>query len=524
MKKTIKINISGTIFHVDEDAFVILDAYLNKLKKHFTNKTEGNEIITDIEYRIAELMQLKTNEQKQVITIDDINEIIEIMGKPEDLFEVDEEINDNSSSHEPTGFQSRKFYRDIDNNVAGGVCSGLSQHFNIDPIILRILFIVLAIPLAGFPVLLYFILWIVIPAAITTQQKMDMKGGNYTVSDIEQSVRNEYEKVKDNFKKIKDSDRYQNTRDNLNNAGNGFVEILNFFGKLILTIIGIAMIFAGISLIASMFGAFVFSDSVMFWAHTDQHHFLIPDFLFSIVSPQSVVLVAVCIVILVAAPILAIIYWGLKLTLRFKSNDKVISIVASVAWILSAIILLGIGLFEVKEYAFSTSVDDTIEMELEENTTLYLNSSSEIHEFSEIYFFEEGMDVYSHEDYPDRIYLEPELRIKYTSEDHISIKLEKEARGATNGKARKNASNVEFNWHLKDSVLTIDPLFFHNNKDKWAFPELDIVLYLPEGQKICIDKDLKRTFDYAQRADNIWNSSIPGKCWEMTRDGLDYPN
>lgn len=522
MKKTIKINISGIIFHVDEDAFVILDAYLNKLKKHFTNKTEGDEIITDIEYRIAELMQLKINEQKQVITIDDINEIISIMGKPEDLFEADEEMNDNSSN-ESHGFQSKKFYRDIDNNVAGGICSGLSQHFNIDPIILRILFIVLAIPLAGFPVLLYFILWIVIPAAVTTQQKMDMKGGNYTVSDIEQSVKNEYEKVKDNFKNFKDSDRYQNTRENINQAGNGFVEILNFFGKLILTIIGITMIFAGISLIASMFGAFVFSDSVMFWTYTDQHHFLIPDFLFSIVNPKSVVLVAVCIVILIAAPIIAIIYWGLKLTIRFKANDKIISIVASVAWILSAIILLGIGLFEVKEYAFSTSIDDSIEMELPENTILYINSSTNIDDFSEIYFFEEGMDVYSHEEYPDRIYLEPELSIKYTSEDRISIKLEKEARGATNGKARKNAVNIEYNWHLKDSVLTIDPLFYHENKDKWAFPELDIVLYLPRGQKICVDKDLECTFDYAERADNIWNSNIPGNCWVMTRDGLDYP-
>lgn len=522
MKKTIKINISGTIFHVDEDAFEILEAYLNKLKQHFTSKTEGDEIITDIEYRIAELMQLKTNEQKQVINIDDIEEIIAIMGKPEDLFEADEETP-NDSANEPKGFQSRKFYRDIDNNVAGGVCSGLGQHFNVDPIILRILFIVLAIPLAAFPVLLYFILWIVIPAAITTQQKMDMKGGNYTVSDIENSVRSEYEKVKDNFNKFKDSDKYQRTRNNLNNAGNGFVEILNFFGKLILTIIGIVMIFTGISLIASMFGAFVFSDSVMFWTHTDQHHFLIPDFLFSIVNPQSIILVVICFIILIAAPIIAIIYWGLKLTIRFKANDKVISIVASVAWILSAIILLGIGLFEAKEYAFSTSLDESIEVELPQNTTLYINSSTDIDEYSEIYFFEEGMNVYSHEENPDRIYLEPELRIKYTWDDEISIKLEKEARGATNSRARKNASNIEYNWHLRDSILIIDPLFYHDNEEKWAFPELDIVLYLPRGQKVCIDKDLKQTFDYADRADNIWNSNIPGKCWVMTEDGLDYP-
>lgn len=517
MKKTIKINIGGAVFHVDEDALEILNAYLEKIKSHFSTDREGSEIITDIENRIAELLQLKLSDEKQAINIDDVNDVIEIMGRPEDFLQ-DE---DNETFNAEPGNQKR-FYRNLDNNVAGGVCSGLGAYFKIDPVILRVLFVILSFPLAGFPAVLYLILWIIFPPAITTAQKMEMSGDNLTISDIEQRVKSEFDNVKGNFKKMKNSDGYRRGTRNLNHVGSGFVEILNFFGRAFLIIIGVVFIIAGISLVASMFGLFVFSDSFLFWTHTGEHHAIIPDFLFSIVHPQSILLATISIVIFVTAPIVAIIYWGLKLILRFKANDKIISVVGSVAWILSIIILLGITLFEVKEFAFSTKVDDSIEMNLPKNQTLYVNSGLPIDDYSEVYFFDDGLEVYTHDDYPERIYQEPDFRIRYTSSNNISIEFEKVARGANNKLARINANEIEFNWHLQDSVLYIDPLFYNKSTGRWTFPELDIVLYLPEGQKVCVDKNLEQTLDRAFTADDIRTWDIPGKCWVMTEDGLDY--
>ncbi len=510
---------SGFIFHVDEDAFTILEKYINSLKSRFKKSTEGTEIISDIENRIAELMQLKLSEQKQVITIDDIKDIIEIMGNPEEIIDSEE---DNYADQNAPHSNSKRFYRDIDNNIAGGVCAGLGAYFKIDPVILRIIFIVLLIPLAGFPILLYFILWIVLPPALTTSQKMEMQSDNFTISDIEQKVKSEYGNVKDNFKKIKDSERYNKTRNNMNSIGIGFVEIINFFGKVILLIIGIVLILSGIGLITSMFGVFVFSDSFLFWTHTDMHHVFIPDFLFSIVNPKSVLLATICIIIFISAPIFAIIYWGLKLALRFKANDKMISVVATVAWILSIIILAGITIFEAKEFAFSTQVDDTIEMNLPKNQTLYIKSSTNMNEFSEIYLFDDGLEVYTNDSFPERVYMEPDFRIRYTTNDDISILFEKEARGATNRLARENTHNIEFNWYLQDSILYVDPLFFHKNNSRWTFPDLEITLNLPEGQKVCVDKNLEQTLRHAHTAGDISTYEIPGKCWIMTRDGLDY--
>ncbi len=519
MKKTVKINIGSVFFHVDEDAFVILNAYIEKIKIRFKTDREGSEIIDDIENRIAELLQLKLNEQKQVITIDDVNEMIEIMGRPEDFEE--EETEENTTFTETTG--NKRFYRDLDNNVAGGVCAGLGAYFNIDPVILRVLFIVLTFPLAGFPVVLYLVLWILLPAAITTAQKMEMRSGNFTISDIENRVKNEFENVKSNFKHYKNSRHYRNSRNTVHYAGRNLVEIIHFIGRIILILVGVALILSGISLIASMFGVFVFSDSFLFWTHTGQHHVLIPDFLYSMINPQSVMLATICVLIVVAVPIIAIIYWGLKLILRFKSNDKVIAMVGTVAWILSIIILVGITMLEAKDYAFSSRIGDPVDINLPNGKTLYIKSSANINEFSEVQLFDEGMNVYTLKEFPDRIYLEPKLDIRFTSRDDISVKFEKEARGATNSRARQNASNIQYNWHLQDSVLYIDPLFYHNNNDRWDFPEIDITLYLPKNQKIYVDEDLKQTLNDIETRGNIWHSGIAGHYWTMTYQGLDYP-
>jgi phage shock protein PspC (stress-responsive transcriptional regulator) len=519
MKRTEQINLGGIIFHIDEDAFQSLQKYLHQVKIRFASESEGNEIINDIELRIAELLQLKISGQKQVITLDDVHEMIEIMGKPEDFSEESYDTDDVETGESRRG---RRLYRDLDHNLAGGVCAGMGVHFNIDPVILRVLFIILSFPLAGFPVLIYLLLWIVTPAALTTAQKMEMRGGEFTIADIENSVKREFEHVKGNFKNYKNTEHYKQTREGLHTFGNALAEIVGFFGRIILIIIGAALIITGIGMIASMFGLFVFSDSFLFWTNTGNHHAFIPDFLVSMVNPKSLVLASIAFVIFVSAPILAIIYWGLKLILRFKANDTALSIVGAVAWILSILVLLGVTLVEVKEYAFSAKVEDTVEMHLPKDQTVYVKATQSPDNFSEAFFFEEGMEVYTHKDYPNRIYFEPDLQIRKSTGTDIYIKFEKEARGATNNLAREQAAKIEYNWNLRDSVLYIDPFFYQNNSSRWNFPELDIVLYLPQGQKVCIDESLRKTLNDVQTSHEIWTSQIPGKCWVMTHDGLDY--
>ena len=176
MKKTFTINISGSIFHIDDDAFEKLQKYLHILNKHFNTAVEGQEILQDIEARIAELFIEKTNNKVEVITDAMVDEMIARMGKPEDFMEQEEEpskqkTEDNQPEQETK--IRRRLYRDGESRVLGGVCSGLGAYFNIDPVILRIIF-VLVLFMGGASVPVYLILWIVVPKARTTARKLEM--------------------------------------------------------------------------------------------------------------------------------------------------------------------------------------------------------------------------------------------------------------------------------------------------------------------------------------------------------------
>ena len=121
MKKTLTINLGGTVYHIDEDAYHLLDNYLTNLRIHFCREEGAEEIVHDIELRISELFTDRLNEGKQVITIEDVEEIIARMGKPEDLS--DEESGEASGSEKQKGTTMRRLFRDPDNKVLGGVAS-----------------------------------------------------------------------------------------------------------------------------------------------------------------------------------------------------------------------------------------------------------------------------------------------------------------------------------------------------------------------------------------------------------------
>ena len=209
MKKIISINISGVSFFIDEDAFEKLNNYLDKLKKRFSVQESGQEIISDIETRLSELFAERINPKTGVITIGMVDEVTQIMGQPEDFTDEDEESSDekkNESDYDNVFSTTtrRRLYRDIENKVFGGVCGGIAAYFSIDPIIVRIIFVIMPFLSLGVAIPIYIVLWIAIPAAITMSQKLEMKGENITVSNIEKKIKEEYEDVKnrfDNFKK-----------------------------------------------------------------------------------------------------------------------------------------------------------------------------------------------------------------------------------------------------------------------------------------------------------------------------------
>jgi len=195
MKITVSINLGGYSFNIDEDAYSELKRYLKNLEIHFAGEESSSEILSDIETRMAELLRTKLTGYKQVINIGDVNEVISILGNPEDI--ADDEGPSRKEKFSTPG--AHRMYRDPDKRIIGGVCAGMGAYWDIEPWIIRIIFLVL-IMAGGLGILIYLILYIVLPEAKTTAQKIEMKGDPVNIHNIKESVKKEFDNVRKNMK------------------------------------------------------------------------------------------------------------------------------------------------------------------------------------------------------------------------------------------------------------------------------------------------------------------------------------
>lgn len=195
MKITVSINLGGYSFNIDEDAYSELKRYLKNLEIHFASEESSSEILSDIESRMAELFRARLTGYKQVVTITDVKEVILVMGNPED-------ISDNEGPSPKEKFSTpgaHRMYRDPDNRIIGGVCSGMGAYWDIEPWIIRVVFLALAMA-GGLGIIVYLILYIVLPEAKTTAQKIEMKGDPVNIHNITESVKKEFDNVRKNMK------------------------------------------------------------------------------------------------------------------------------------------------------------------------------------------------------------------------------------------------------------------------------------------------------------------------------------
>lgn len=242
MKKTVTINIASLAFYIDEDAYEELKKYQQKLESWFGGRDGGSEIIKDIESRIAELFSQRVNPSVSVISIDHVREVIDIMGQPEDFEgEKGEERFTDESGQTSAGatYRPRKqFYRDVDNKVLGGVCSGIAALLNISPLAVRLVFVILPFLSMGVVILIYLILWIAVPPALTSVQKLEMRGEDITISSIEKKVKDDYNLFKGKFsdigKKKVTTDPVQGRMDRMNKTDKSILIVAAVIGCLVL--------------------------------------------------------------------------------------------------------------------------------------------------------------------------------------------------------------------------------------------------------------------------------------------------
>lgn len=247
MKKTFTINLSGTVYHIDEDAYNLLDNYLENLKHYFRKEEGADEIIDDIERRISELCSEKLSLDKNVINITDIENIIAQIGSPEQMGCEDDDASSHTMNEENSTInktkKNRRLFRNPDDKILGGVASGLSLYFGVDVTNARLLLLLLLVLGCGTLVPVYIICWILIPEATTAAEKLSMRGESVTVENIGKTVTNAYEKVADGVNEYMNSDKPRTHMQKLGDVLMGIVQVLLKIGMIAFVVICSPVIF-----------------------------------------------------------------------------------------------------------------------------------------------------------------------------------------------------------------------------------------------------------------------------------------
>lgn len=348
MKKTFTVNLNGTVFHIDEDAYQLLDKYFENLRIHFRTEEGSEEILNDFESRIAELLNEKIRLGYQVITIEQVEEVIRRMGKPEDIFEEEATTQAENPGGRTTTTETiyteptttrRRFFRNPDDKILGGVASGFAAYMGWDPTAVRIILLLLLFFTNIVIIPVYLILWLIVPLARTASEKLEMRGESVTVENIGRTVTEGFENVSMHTGATSNPPPSRNL---IQRLGDIIVQIIGIVLKLLG--IFVAVILAPFLLIF-LFVALVVIIALVFGG-VGALYGVLPAVNWSIMSmyPQSaLVWGSIGAVLAVGIPVGAILYMIFSHLFRWKPVSQGIKWTFLVLWIigLAACLILG---------------------------------------------------------------------------------------------------------------------------------------------------------------------------------------
>jgi len=498
MKRVETIHINGIVFSIDDDAFGKLSAYLDALGKYFEQETGGREIIADIEARISELFAERDGSAGQVITIADVTKLIETLGTPENIAGADTDAEtDDALPPRPTSQPEkppRRLYRDPDRRYLAGVCSGIAAWLGTTALAVRLVFIVVTL-FYGVSVLAYCILWILVPKAKTTAQKLEMRGEPVNINNI----------VKDVKESFSDPSLQQSFRDFLNEAGEFIGKFFGVFGRVIVVLLGIFLFCWGIVFVIGLI-SLLFMPNIVFnhWAEWDFLSFT--ELFRHIISPASYILLMICAITAAALMISAFLFSGVKLMSGcYKVKHKFVHVALFVLWL--AVIVTGIATCIVQSSYFWSNERITEMRQLAPSDTFYLAKTSLKLEISnnplEIYFDKDNHCFYG----------KPNVDIRKSEDGQAKLIIRRESQGESKRAAYRYAENITYSVEVRDSLLTFDSYFTVIPQDRWKFQTLNATLYVPEGTVIIFNKASIPERIHRMGLRWRWNDDYP---WVMT--------
>ena len=577
MKKNISINIGGIIFHIEEDGYERLKEYLDSINKYFSTFEDSSEIIADIESRIAEIFLARLNEEKQIITAEDVKSLISTMGSIQDFQAVEEQDAFTSKGEEKEkepGSKStrtetpRKLYRDGKRKLLGGVASGIAHYFSIDPLWIRLIFVllvfdvfltfsvssililsyiilwivlpesrdlpedkkikklyrnpddrvlggiasgvaayfgadvvvvrllfVLSIPIGG--LLVYIILWIILPEATSITDKVQMKGEPVTLSNIESNIKSSL-----NVKEGEENLLIKILLFPFRVIAMLLEAIARILGPLLGFLVDIVRIVAG--LVFSVTGlcvliALTITLGVMVGMFSESQYVSMGGLPIDLLKESIPVIGIVAAFIATAIPALALILGGIAIIIKRRTVHP------SIGWSLFAIWMVSIATLAIATPGVITEFRS--EGNYVREITYDIKDKTAVLDLNET-----GMEDYH----------STSLRLRGYDGDQFRLVQEFEARGRTRKDAADNARMIEYNVEQEDSILLFDSNIQFKDNARFRNQRLNMTLYIPYDQPFIMTDQMQHIiYNTLYRYDYRVSDIDSDNRWIFTREGLE---
>lgn len=516
MNKTVNINLGGMFFHIDEDAYQKLTRYFDAIKRSLSNSSGQDEIIKDIEMRVSELLHEKQKTDKHVVGMKDVDEVITVMGQPED-YRIDDEGTPSTTSNFASS-KNRKLYRDTENGMIGGVLAGLGHYFGIDKVWLRIFLLVLIFA-GGTGILAYIILWIVMPEAKTTAEKLEMTGEPVTISNIEKKVREEFDNVSEKFKNAdydKMGNRVKTGAEKIGSSlGDFIIAVLRVFSKFL----GVILIITGLFILAALFiGVFTLGSSsfvsVPWQEFIDAGNFTdYPVWVFGLIMFFAV-----------GIPFFFLALLGFKLlspNLKSIGNIAIYTLLA--IWLIAVSLAISIGVKQATAFAVDGRVVKKENINLNPTDTLYIK-------FKHNDYFAKDLNDNNNfkitlDSTGNNVIYSNNVRFKIAQTDAKSayLQIEKEAKGETLFEAKQRAEKIKYSYKVEGNHLILDNYLVSDLKEKFRNQEIEITLFLPLGTLLKMDESVQ-SYDQTDGDYFLWNPDFKDAVYKVENNKIKCQN
>ena len=507
MEKTLTININGWVFNINEDAYILLTQYFQNLTKYFSKEEGGAEIVSDIEARVSELLKEKMPENETAINISQVQDIMTTLGQPYEM-DVDEEEEEKTES---AGYikGKRKLFRNPENSHIAGVAAGIGTYLSLDPIFIRIAFLLLIFT-GGAGIILYIALWILIPIASSTSDRIRMEGNRVDIKNIEKKVKEEASYISDRISDFSTEakDVYHKTKPARNISAQKIEEFFKNLGKITVRVLkfllGLILFLTGIGfLIPFAIFSFNWVPGLEFDTFA-VHGMALPQFLsIYLFDTKHTIILLTSLIITILIPIFMLIFNGIRFLFNTK-RKKIVGTIAFQIWLAALIITLGFSYttftafksdaLNITSHGFKNMNSDTLFVKL--NTESY---------FQDVMTSDQKTVISQDENFPilldGAFYGEPKLRIRQSENDDFKLKLFLSASGHNEDEANNNIQKMNYIFDIDSSILILDPYYKLKESEKWRNQEVRIEIFVPKNRIISIDSKIPRylKMNYAWR-------------------------